>query len=513
MNSASAHPAPPIRVLIIEDSEDDAFLLTNSFRRAGYALDSVCVDNAAAMKSALATKTWDAVLSDHNMPAFSAMAALRIMQEVGQDLPFIIVSGVISEEAAVAAMRAGAHDYLSKDSLDRLVPAVEREIREARNRAEKRAALKAVEDSEARFRALVSNIPGVVFQLAQDENGKTYFAYVSDGILPMIGHPAEDVMRDAALFFNAILPDHLHDLNKTLTDPSVLSQGIYWEGRIRHADGQVKWIDLRSSPRTQDTGRMLWEGIVTDISESKSVQSALFDSHRQLMELSSHLDTVKEEERERIARDIHDELGGMLVAIKFEAALLNTKLAKSAQKTKDHATHIAELTDEAINTAGRVARELRPGILKDFGLAAAIECQAEDFAQRTGIACDTSTIDHGVEPDQKTALALFRIAQETLTNVAKHSQATQVQIILLEKGEHLILEITDNGRGISNDDIGKPKSFGLRSIRERAHMLNGESTIERRQTTGTRFRVQVPYFPSNPEPTDLPDQPELDFDK
>lgn len=149
-----------------------------------------------------------------------------------------------------------------------------------------------------------------------------------------------------------------------------------------------------------------------------------------------------------------------------------------------------------MNTAGRVARELRPGILKDFGLAAAIECQADDFSQRVGLNCDTQGISHEIDPDEKTSLALFRIFQEALTNVAKHAQATRVSIRLDAEGNNLVLEISDNGRGISAEDMNKPKSFGLRGIQERMRGLGGSLELARNSPQGSRVILRAPYKPN-----------------
>jgi PAS domain S-box-containing protein len=491
-----AQPQPEnkasLNVLIIEDSEDDALLLAGCFSRAGYALAHVRAENADATRSALLGRRWDAVLSDHSMPGFSAMGALRLMQELGLDLPFIIVSGVIEEETAIAAMRAGAHDYLSKDRLDRLVPAVEREIREARHRAERRAALEAVQENEARFRTLVSNIPGMVFQMVRRADGRLNFLYVSEGCAALLGTRPEALIADSSTFFDAVAMGERPLLDATIAASARNLTLVNWEGRIGVAEGQPKWINLRSAPRRAASGEVQWEGIVSNITQSKSIETELRDSRAQLAELSSHLEAAKEEERERIARDIHDELGGTLVAIKIETSLLGSKLPSDPLQLRKRARAIEGLIDEAISTAGRVARELRPGILKDFGLAAAIECQADDFSQRFGISCDTSHISHEVEVDDKTALALFRIFQEALTNVAKHSKATWVSIALGAEGGNLWLEIADNGRGISADDMNKPKSFGLRGIRERMLGLGGTLEISSGVPQGARIILRAP---------------------
>lgn len=495
---AQAHPEKNVRLntLVIEDSEDDAILLLGCFRRAGYEIESLRVDNAEATRQAMRSRTWDAILSDHSMPGFNALAALAIMQELGLDLPFIIVSGVIDEETAVAAMRAGAHDYLSKDRLDRLVPAVEREMREAKNRAERRAALETVQENEARFRALVSNIPGMVFQLLRQPGNTPRFLYVSEGATPLLALTPQELMGNPALFFDTIHAEDRAAFDAALSQSAENLAQVNWDGRIVLGDGLEKWINLRSAPRRLANGDVQWEGIVSNITQSKQTENELRESRAQLAELSSHLEAAKEEERERIARDIHDELGGTLVAIKIETSLLSSKLPSDPLQLRKRVRGIEGLIDEAINTAGRVARELRPGILKDFGMAAAIECQTDDFCQRVGLQSDTRGINHAIDPDEKTSLALFRIFQEALTNIAKHAQATWVGIVLRQEAGDLVLEIADNGRGISNEDLHKPKSFGLRGIRERMRGLGGSLDLQRNAPQGTRMILRAPYVPN-----------------
>ena len=483
----------PIRVLIIEDSEDDALLLAGCFRRAGYALEFQRVDSAAAARQAMLSGQWDAILSDHSMPGFNALAALALMQALQLDLPFIIVSGVIEEETAIAAMRAGAHDYLSKDRLDRLVPAVEREMREARNRAERRAALDTVKENEARFRALVSNIPGMVFQLLRQADASYRFLYVSEGAEALLGRSPDELLDRPALFFDAIHDEDRPSFEAALAKSAAELTHANWDGRILGSDGTEKWINLRSAPRRLASSEVQWEGIASNITQSKLAENELRESRAQLAELSSHLEAAKEEERERIARDIHDELGGTLVAIKIETSLLSSKLPTDPLQLRKRVRAVEGLIDEAISTAGRVARELRPGILKDFGLAAAIECQADDFCQRVGLNCDTAGISHDIDPDEATSLALFRVFQEALTNVAKHAQASWVGIGLSSDGDTLTLEIVDNGRGVAAADMSKPKSFGLRGIRERMRGLGGTLEIANHSPSGTRVILRAPY--------------------
>src|SRR4028119_2237363 len=147
----------PLRVLIVEDSEDDAELLLYELECGGYDLISQRVDTSTAMNAALDKQQWDVVIADYSMPSFSAPEALKLLKERGLDLPFIIVSGTIGEDIAVAAMKAGAHDYLMKGKLARLVPAVERECKEAIERRKRREAEQALRQNEERFRSLIEN--------------------------------------------------------------------------------------------------------------------------------------------------------------------------------------------------------------------------------------------------------------------------------------------------------------------------------------------------------------------
>jgi PAS domain S-box-containing protein len=493
--TAEQHSTAPdlLHLLIIEDSEDDALLLLHRFRLAGYRCVSQRVDNAPDMRAALEQGHWDAVLSDHSMPQFSAVAALHLLQEYHADLPFIIVSGVINEETAVAAMRSGAHDYLSKDNLDRLIPAVERELRQAHSRAERRAALQALRDNEARFRNLASNLPGMVFQMVRaDDSGEYRFPYISEGSAALLGIRPDELVASPSRLLDLIHVEDRASFVKALDESAAAASTVNWDGRIVSSCGDLKWINLRSSPRRVETGQLLWEGVVFNITQSKLTEQELRNSRAQLAELSSHLQVAKEEERERIARDIHDELGGNLVAIKFEVALLAGKLDTDPLQIRHRVRSIEKLVDDAIATAGRVARELRPGILKDFGLAAAVECQAEDFTQRTGIACKILCADDDATAEAPASTALFRIFQEALTNISKHANASKVEVRLVQEDGDILLEILDDGRGLAPEALTKPRSYGLRGIRERLNALQGSLEIGSSPQGGTRLTVRVP---------------------
>ncbi|WIM06700.1 MAG: histidine kinase [Candidatus Nitricoxidivorans perseverans] len=353
-----------------------------------------------------------------------------------------------------------------------------------------RAALEMLKESEARFRALAGSLPGMVFHLRRDAGGDYRFLYVNEGSHRLFGVKQHEILASAKKFFDAIEPEDRHALEAALAKSADTGVPLDWKGRLRGRH-RGKWADMRSTPQRGDAGEVDWQGIATDITRGKEIEAELRSSREQLSELSFHLEAAKEQERERIARDIHDDLGSILVRLKIEASLLAGKLPAQPAALREKARSIEGLLDQAMGTTSRVARELRPGILKEFGLPAAIESLTEDFCQHFGIACRVQC-DDDLESDADTSLALFRIVQETLTNVAKHAHASTVFVRMKREKGCITLELRDNGRGISESDMNKPRSFGLRGIRERVHSLAGEFSVAAVEHGGTCIRLRVP---------------------
>ena len=207
--------------------------------------------------------------------------------------------------------------------------------------------------------------------------------------------------------------------------------------------------------------------------------------------LSTHLQVVREEERTRIARKIHDDMGQALTALKIDLTWLNKRLADNQSPVREKLQSMVTLINETIETVHNVSEDLRPGILDDFGLAAAIEWQAEEFQKRTGMECSTHLEPHEFDLNKEKSTNLFRIVQESLTNVIRHADATKVEINLYEKDGILLLEVVDNGKGISRAAISDSKSFGLIGIKERVHSQGGELNIIGTPKEGTRLIVKM----------------------
>jgi signal transduction histidine kinase len=362
-------PSRCLRVLHIEDSELDHELVLAHLLRGGLNAQARRIESEAEFRALLGDE-WDVILSDFNLPGFSGLTALDILKQSGRLLPFILVSGEIGEETAVEAMRNGASDYLLKNNLARLVPAMEN----------------AIEANETR-------------------------------------------------------------LDKDRAD------------------------------------------------------RALAASRQRLSELAQHLQTSVEMERAAIAREIHDDVGGSLTALKFDLAWIarHTPVPDVQQRVQT----ALETVTHAIESSQRIMHNLRPAILEQ-GLVAAVQWMCNRFERRTGVTCVFRTSHETMQLPAGMPLVAYRTAQEALTNISKHARATRVTVDLSMSGGVLQLEVSDNGRGVSKEDLVKARSFGIRGLHERAGTVGGWVDLSS-GPRGTTLILSVPLQPQDGHATAFED--------
>jgi signal transduction histidine kinase len=229
-----------------------------------------------------------------------------------------------------------------------------------------------------------------------------------------------------------------------------------------------------------------------DRRERQRAEDKLRRSLDQLRALTTYLQYVREEERTRIAREVHDELGQALTGLKLDMSWLASKLGKNAKPVQQKVKTMVDHIDSTIQTVRRIATELRPGILDSLGLVAAMEWQANEFQTRTSIPCVVTTNVADTVWDQDITTVFFRIYQETLTNIIRHAQASRVDVRLAQEGDHLVMTVSDNGRGISDDEIANTRSLGLVGMRERAMLIGGELSLHGAPGKGTTVTLRVP---------------------
>ncbi len=271
-----------------------------------------------------------------------------------------------------------------------------------------------------------------------------------------------------------------------------------------------KNIEIRAMPRFNSQNQIIGIiHIVRDITQRKQSEEQLKDSREKLRNLTAHLHFVREEERKHIAREIHDELAQALTALKMDMVSLTKKLPKDRKSIIKNTKSMSNFIDMTICTVRRISSELRPRLLDDLGLQAAIEWQAKDFQNRTGIKCEVLFHSDTSNLDQERSTTIFRIFQEAMTNVARHAMATNIKVSLKENLGNLIMEVRDNGIGITEKQIANPKSFGIIGMQERAHLLGGDIKISRVQGNETSVTASIPLYKSRRKSSDQPLQEKM----
>jgi signal transduction histidine kinase len=266
---------------------------------------------------------------------------------------------------------------------------------------------------------------------------------------------------------------------------------------MKRKDGTVFPTEHSVVPLENEQGKRIgWVSVVRDITERARAEKELEQSRERLRALTAYWQAAIETERAYIAREIHDEFGQSMTALKMDLTWLANRLPEGDERV-ERLRGMNTLVDESIALMRRIATELRPGLLDDLGLNAALEWQAQEFSRRSGIPCKLNLPKDDLALDLALNTTLFRIFQETLTNIARHAQATRVSASLKQTEQTLVLTMRDNGRGITEGELNNPRSLGLLGLRERAVQWGGETTIRGIVRKGTTVTVRIP-LPASP---------------
>ena len=455
----------PLRVLLVEDSEDDALLLVRMLRRGGYDPAWERVDTPAAMEAALDGGSWDLIISDHSMPAFSSLAALGLLRHKGfVDLPFIIVSGRIGEDAAVSAMKAGAHDYLMKDNLARLNSAIDRELRDAEVRRERRQA-------EEKYRSIFENAVEGIFQTTVDGR----FLTANPAMARMLGYESPEELLGAVSNISDQLyvePGRREEFYQLALQDGFVSG---FEVQMYRKDGDTVWVSANARA-IYDAGGAIsgYEGTVENITERKRAEEALR--------------RIREAERHRIARELHD-----VVLQDLTYALQSMQVLRRMPEGVDRAgetEHQVEALKRAVGGLRDAIYDLRLEGVRERPLARAVESIVE-LNRRIGEGCNFEmVVDEGFPAVRAgpAGVEVVRVVQEALANVRRHSGAERAVVTLGTVNGEVLVEIEDDGRG-----FGPETSYGmgLTGMRERVRALGGELEVEGREGVGTRVFLRV----------------------
>jgi PAS domain S-box-containing protein len=364
----------------------------------------------------------------------------------------------------------------------------------AQDITERKDTLSALQQSEERFRRLVEGMDALFWE-RDVSTGR--FNYVSPQAEKLLGYPVEDWYLPKFWLAKVQQDDRERVAGFWQQTDRNGDHSHTTQYRMQRGDGKEVWVRDFGHVTVNETGSQVLQGFMVDVTERQRARAELRKSHEQLRALSTRLQSAREEERIHIAREIHDELGGALTALKMDVSRVGAAV-RNGQKHPDAVKEIEErifgmmtLLDGTMESVRRIATELRPPVLDAFGIVAAIEWQAAEFEKRFSIATKLQNRwSAEIKADQALATALFRIFQEMLTNVARHSNAKACVILLDQDSRNLILSVTDNGRGITVAE--RNASLGLLGMRERAQLFGGQVEISGTPKAGTEAVLRIP---------------------
>lgn len=304
--------------------------------------------------------------------------------------------------------------------------------------------------------------------------------YINTAFENMTGYKKKDII--------ALKPPYPWIINDETADNNVFFK---FERLYKKANGDKIWVELSRSESHDKNGNDIIIENWIDISKRKSKEESLQNYQDQLRMLTSHLEFIKETERKKIAKEVHDELGQIMTVLKMDIYWILKRIPQKNDELIKKTRSTINLIDSAIKSVQRISTELRPRILDDFGLVEAINYQIKQFIELSNIDCEIIRIPENINLDQESSIAFYRIIQEIMTNIIRHSNANKVTIDFEIKRKRLYMTIKDNGKGINKETLKDPKSLGIIGIKERVKYLNGRFKIES-GTNGTEVNINIP---------------------
>ncbi len=357
---------------------------------------------------------------------------------------------------------------------------------------ERKKAEEALRKSEECYRTLIETTRDLIY--TTDRKGS--ITYMNRALEKILGYTPHELNGKS---FAEILAPEFVDKARDIFRRAMKGELIpVYEAEMIRKDGTKIFLEFNVETLYDEKGKPAGRsGVGRDITERKRTEDELKQSYQQLRAFAERLQQIREESQVTIAREIHDELGGGLTGLKMDLSLLSQKI-EGEKEGKDHdflmkRIHSSnQLIDRLIQNVRHIGMKLRPSVLDDLGLIAALEWESEEFTNRTGIKCEFVPAFEYVNLEETTATAVFRIFQEALTNVARHSGADQVTVLFREDGGYLYLEVMDNGRGITEGEILNMKSLGILGMKERALVFGGELSISSEPGGGTTVVLKIP---------------------
>jgi two-component system, NarL family, sensor histidine kinase UhpB len=483
---------PQIRILLVEDDTVDRMACRRAFSKDA-AHDFMLFEaetGTEGLRLADAEKP-DCILLDYHLPDLNGLEFLAALANDAGEIavPVMVLTGGDSAAVAAELMRRGARDYLGKDSerqyLNLLPAAIERMLRAQQM-------LEAKRQAEAKFRTLVEQIQAITYISTPEEFGS--LQYISPQIA-ILGFSPQEWLADPGLHARQIHPDDRVHVQAAIASSLAGNHPLRVEYRLVTKNGEVMWFRQEAQAVLDESGRQLFQqGILVNVTQNKLAEDALRQSREALRSLAAHQETIKENERKRIAQEIHDELGSLLTGIKAYVSVSVERSVEAGMPPDPLLIDAARLADDAIGAVRRVITDLRPSVLDQLGVWEALEWYANQIEMRSELMCECAIDESALsaQMDSERSTMLFRIVQETLTNVVRHAEASHVSIRAERRDGEIIVEIRDDGKGIETARQPDRQSWGILGMHERARHFGGQLTVTGQAGIGTAVVLRLP---------------------
>ena len=476
-----------LRILILEDSAADAELAMDELQEAGIAFVSEIVERRDAFIKALEEFSPDIILSDYSLPSFDGLSALEIARAKSPDTPFIFVSGAMGEETAIEFLQKGATDYVLKNRLSRLGPAVSRALHEAEVKRERRRAEEELREASFYARSLIeASIDPLV---TIDAGGR--IADVNQATETITGFSREQLIGSS-------FPDYFTEPEKAQKAyEEVFSKGFVrdYPLEIWHASGRTTPVHYNASLVRNEAGDVKCVfAAARDITERVSAEKRILANNELLRQLTWELVMAEERERRNIAVDLHDNIGQTLAITKMKVEFLLEQSARCG--LGDSVAEIRDMMEQSIRQTRSLMKDISPSVLYELGFVEAVEWLGEQISSQHGLQVVVKKDAKIPAIDEEVQILLFRAVRELLLNIVKHAGAKRASILLQKSGGSIKITVQDDGTGFDVSAIDRASKkgggFGLLSIRERISYIGGRFEIETGKRQGACICLSAP---------------------